>query len=453
MLDFFFNPKRVALVGASDTPGRISSILLEGLKNSRFSGKIYPVNPAHKKIGPLKCYPSLNDIKEEIDLAIFAVPASVVPGIIKESEARLKGAVIISGGFGESGEEGRALELELKESVKKGSIRIIGPNCMGIYDTVSGLDTFFIPGERMKRPGPGGLSIISQSGSFAVTVMDELAAEGIGVARIVSYGNKIDVNESDCLEFLADDDATRAVAVYIESVEDGRRFVKAASRCAAKKPVAAVKVGRTEAAAKAAFSHTGAIAGRYEIYRAAFKKAGIIELDGYEDFLYASRVLASEKFSGGNRVMIVTDGGGIGVGIADSCVEAGLDVPALDEETKKRLQGVLPPFCSLANPIDLTGSATDGLFSEAVEKTLSGGEYDMAIVAPLWGPPALTDELPELIARIKKLLKKPIIICTPGGEYTRSKMDLFRRAGLQVFPTPEGAARAASLLVKRKKVL
>ncbi|MFQ5442329.1 MAG: acetate--CoA ligase family protein [Thermodesulfobacteriota bacterium] len=453
MLDFFFNPKTVALVGASATPGKISRVLLTSLKNSRFAGKIYPVNPLHKKIGGLKCYPSIKSIKKGVDLAIFAVPAKTVPGILKTSEGMVRGAIVISGGFGESGEKGRALEKELKESAAKWGVRIIGPNCLGIYDTISGLDTFFVPEERMQRPGPGGLAIISQSGSFAVTVMDELAAEGIGVSRIISYGNKIDINESDCLEFLAEDESTKAVAVYIESVEDGRRFVEAAAKCSATKPVAAIKVGRTSAAAEAALSHTGAIAGRYGIYRAAFKKAGIIELPGYEDFLCASKVLAAEKSSGGVRVIIITDGGGIGIGIADACADAGLDVAPLEGAVKEELQDVLPSFCSIANPIDLTGSATDTLFGEALEKALSGDRYDMAVVAPLWGPPALTDGLPTVIAEKKGALKKPVIVCTPGGEYTRAKMGLFRKSGLPVFTTPEGAAKAAALLMKRKKVL
>ncbi len=453
MLDFFFNPKTVALVGASATQGKISSVLLTSLKNSRFAGKIYPVNPVHKKIGGLKCYPSLKSIKKTVDLAIFAVPAKTVPGILKASEGMVRGAIVISGGFGEVGAQGRALEKELTECVTKGGVRIIGPNCLGIYDTVSGLDTFFVPAERVQRPGPGGLAIISQSGSFAVTVMDELAAEGIGVSRVISYGNKIDINESDCLEFLARDDATKAVAVYIESVEEGRRFVEAAAKCTARKPVAAIKVGRTAAAARAALSHTGAIAGRYEIYRAAFKKAGVIELPGYEDFLCACKVLAAERFSGGRRVIIITDGGGIGIGIADACMEAGLDVAPIEKAVREELQEVLPPFCSISNPIDLTGSATDALFGEAIEKTLSGDRYDIAIVASLWGPPALTDALPMLVAEKKRGLKKPVLICTPGGEYTRSRTELFRKQGLNVFSTPEGAAKAAALLMKRKKIL
>lgn len=449
--EFFFSPKSIAVVGASDVRGKLSAFILEGLKRTGFPGAIYPVNPKYKTVGGMPCFPTIADIGEEIDIAVFAVPAELTPGIIRGALGRLKGAIIVSGGFAEIGEIGRIIEKELKEIVRHEGIRIIGPNCMGIYDTSSRLDTFFIPDERMKRPGPGGLSMVSQSGSFAITAMDQLAAEGIGVARIISYGNKADINEADCLELLADDDYTHSVAVYIESVEEGRRFVEAASRCSSKKPVMVVKVGRSEAAASAARSHTGAIAGRYEIYRAAFRKAGLIELYGYEEFISGCKAFGLSKPALGKRVMIITDGGGIGVGIADACSAAGLDLPPLNEDIKEEAKAALPPYCAIGNPLDLTGSATDELFADSIAKTMTGDYYDMAIVAPMWGPPALTDGIAGLIADKASVTGKPVIICTPGGELTRKKMQLFRNAGLPVFPSPESAARAAAVLCATKK--
>jgi acyl-CoA synthetase (NDP forming) len=276
--------------------------------------------------------------------------------------------------------------------------------------------------------------------------MDELAAEEVGVARVVSYGNKADVNECDLLEFLSADEETGAVVMYLESVDEGRRFVDAARRCAGKKPVAALKVGHTEAAATAARSHTGALAGRYEVYRAAFRKAGVMELRGYEDFLVACKVLAGVEPAAGGRVMIITDGGGMGVTIADECVDLGLDVSPLSAETAAELRAVLPPVCSIANPMDLTGSVTDRHFSEALARTLDGDDFDLAIVASLWGPPGLTERLAEMVAAKKEIMGKPVIVCTPGGRYTREMAGLFRRRGLPVFFSPGEAARAASLL-------
>lgn len=443
----FFSPSSIAVVGASESKSKISGVILKSLLDS-FGGAIYPVNPKYTEVMGRKCYPSVEAIGSPVDIAIYALSAEAVPKALLGSGGLVKGAIVISGGFGEVGREGAAIEKALKEASRSTGIRVIGPNCMGIYDTISGLDTFFIPRERVKRPSRGSLSIISQSGSFAVTAMDELASDGIGIARVVSYGNKSDVDEADCLEFLADDPETKAVAVYIESIENGRRFVEAASRCASIKPVMAVKVGRQGAGITAARSHTGAIAGRYEIYRAAFRKAGIIELDGYEDFLVACKAYGLNAKASGRRVMIITDGGGMGVNIADACVDAGLEVPPLPEEMSDELRAAFPPYFGIGNPLDLTGSATDESFAFSLNKTMSGDHYDMVIVACLWGPPALTDDLPGMLAQKPGFREKPIIVCTPGGEYSRQRIRLFHEAGLPAFSTPEAAVRAAMLLAR-----
>jgi len=445
VLDCFFNPRSVALVGASLNPEKLSSVILRRLR-AGFSGDLYLVNPAHSELGGMKCYPSIEAIKEPLDMAVFALGAAHIPDMISAASDAFTGAIVVSGGFKEAGADGAALEEALGECVRRDGVRIIGPNCLGIFDNITGLDTFFIPSERMERPPRGGLSILSQSGSFALTVMDELADEDIGVARVISYGNKVDVNECDCLEFLASDESTKAVVLYIESVEEGKRFVSAAARCARKKPVAALKVGHTAPAAAAALSHTGALAGRPEVYSAAFKKAGIIELRGYEDFLLACKVLATAAPCHGKRVIIITDGGGIGVTIADNCTDLGLEVSPLSEEVAAELRTMLPPVCAVSNPMDLTGSVTDAHFGEAVMKTLSGKEYDMAIVASLWGPPGLTDNLADVIAEQARQIKKPLIICTPGGKYSRQRRALFRKHGLPVFMRPADAAMAASLI-------
>jgi len=447
VLDCFFNPQSVALVGASLNPDKLSSVILKRLQ-SGFSGELYLVNPAHEELAGMKCYPSIEDIKEPVDMAVFALSAAHIPDMIRASSDALRGAVVVSGGFKEAGVQGADLEKALGECVKRGGVRIIGPNCLGIFDNLTGLDTFFIPPERMARPRKGGLSILSQSGSFAMTVMDELAEAGVGVARVISYGNKVDVNECDCLEFLASDEATKAVVLYIESVEEGKRFVSAATLCAKKKPVAALKVGRTAPAVAAARSHTGALAGRPEVYSAAFKKAGIIELRGYEDFLLACKVLGEVDPCRGKRVMIITDGGGIGVAIADCCTELGLEVAPLAKEAVEELEYVLPTVCSISNPMDLTGSVTDEHFGEAMTETLLEDDFDMVIIASLWGPPGLTDKLADVIAEKKKYLKKPVIICTPGGRYSRQRTGLFRNKGLPVFMRPEDAAMAAYLIYR-----
>ncbi len=448
-LDPFFNPRSIAVVGASAVPGKLSRIIMESLDRSGFAGEVYPVNPKYSEVMGRRCYPDIGSIGECVDLAVFAVPASAAVRLMKEASGRVRGAIVISGGFSETGREGRAAEEELKRAAKEGGVRVIGPNCMGIYDTVSSVDTLFVPEDRVRRPPKGSIAVLSQSGSFALTAMDELAAESIGVSRVVSYGNKIDVSEADCLEFLADDDATRAVVLYIEGINDGRRFVEAAKRCSEKKTLMALKVGRHGAGKRAASSHTGAIAGRYELYRAAFKKASIIELSGYEDIIDGCRALAANDPVDGRRVMIVTDGGGMGVGIADACSEVGLVVVPLPEEKKEVLRPVFPGYFTVNNPLDLTGSVTDEWFEKALSVALDGDDYDLAIVAALWGPPHLTDRLPELLAGAARSSGKPVIVCSPGGEYTRKRRALFEDVGLAVFSTPESAVRAASILLAR----
>ncbi len=449
-ISFFFNPKTIAVVGASPIPGKPSHIILESLKRIGFKGTTYLVNPKYPSIDGRKCYSSMAEIKDDIDVAILALPASKVLEVLKPVE-NVKGAIIISAGFKEVGDSGRRLEEALKEIVVRKGIRIIGPNCLGIYDTVSRMDTFFIPVERVNRLKRGRISILTQSGSFAEMIVDELESEGIGVARIVSYGNRVDVGETECLDFLVDDDATKVVALYMESVDDGRRFVEVASRCTKKKPVVAVKVGKREAGVHAARSHTGAISGRYELYKAAFKKAGIIEVDGYEGLKDACKVLNSYDLVAGKKVLIITDGGGVAVTMADACDDLGLEVTGLTEETRKRLSAKLPGYTATGNPIDLTSSVTDEDYVIALEEGLRD-EYDIVIVTVLWGPPEITERLVDKLKEIRDTYNKPILICSPGGKFTRRMAKHFEeKKGLPVFFTPESAARAAAVLAGGKR--
>lgn len=449
-ISFFFNPKSIAVIGASPTPGKISHVILDRLRNMGFQGDIYPVNPKYKSIDNLNCYGSISEIGRNIDIAVIAVPAPLVPDAIRDAGKKVKGAIIIGAGFGETGKDGRKMEDGIKEIAKETGIRVMGPNCLGLYDTVSMVDTFFVPAERMGRPGRGGISVLSQSGSFSSLIMDEMASEGIGVSRIVSYGNRIDVGESDCLEFLADDDNTKAVAIYMESVNDGRRFIEAAARCSRKKPVLAIKVGRREAGVSAAKSHTGAITGIYEIYRAAFRKAAVIEIYGYDGLKDACRALNVFNPVKGMKVLIITNGGGIGVRIADACEEMGLDVANLPEDLQMYLSAKFPTFYGINNPLDLTGSATDEEYINALEHGLKD-DYDIVIITVLWGPPRLTEGLTDKLAETIKRQDKPALICSPGGIFTKKQNRRFEEKGIPVFSTPESVARAASVLANLRR--
>lgn len=448
-ISFFFSPQSIAIVGASPRPGKPSHVILESLKRIGYPGALYLVNPNYSHIDGSKCYGSLSAIQDDIDVAIFVLPASTVMEIMERTE-NVKGAIIVSAGFKETGYAGTRLEEELKAIVERKGIRIIGPNCMGIYDTVSKVDTFFTPVERVRRPKRGGLSILTQSGSFAELIMDDVASKDIGVARIVSYGNRVDVGETDCLDFLTDDEATKVVIIYMESVDDGRRFVEVASRCTRKKPVVVVKVGKREAGIHAARSHTGAISGRYEIYKAAFKKAGIVEVDGFEGLRDACKVLNTYGLVDGKKVLIVTDGGGVGVSMADACEDLGLEVSELSEETRERLSSKLLGFSATGNPIDLTGSVTDEDYVTAIEDGLRDG-FDVVIVTVLWGAPEITEKLVDKLKEVKDSHRKPILICSPSCDFTRRMAKRFERNGMPVFFTPESAARAAAALAGGKR--
>ena len=444
-LDFFFKPESIALIGASPNPEKLSHTILKSLREMNFKGKIYPVNPGYEEIEGLKCYSAPGEINDRIDIAIFAIPARAVLDTLKEPAGNIKGAVIVSSGFREMGPGGMKMEDELRDLLKEKGIRAMGPNCLGIYDTVSNVDTFFIEREKIERPVRDGVSVLTQSGSFAAMIMDELANEGAGVARVVSYGNKVDVDESDCLEFLAEDEATKAVALYIESVSDGRKFLKAASGCVKKKPVVALKVGKREPGARAASSHTGAISGMYEAYEAAFRKTGIIEVASYEELKDACKVLNRYSPVNGKRVLIITDGGGIGISIADACEEAGLRVPELSEAAVRKLKEKLPAFASVRNPVDLTGSVRDEHYVAALQET-PYEEYDLAIVSLLWGPPLLTEGVAEKIKYFADSCGKPVIISSPGGKFSRELASAFTKTGMPVFFSPESAVRAAAVL-------
>lgn len=449
-IDFFFNPESIALIGASPNPEKLSFTILENLIKMGFEGRIYPINPGYDEIKGLKCYSSPREVKDEIDVAIFAVPAATVLEILDGPMDNVKGAIIVSSGFREVGSEGKEMEDNLGALLKEKGIRAMGPNCLGIYDTISKVDTFFIGREKIERAARGGVSVLTQSGSFAAMIMDELASEGAGVARVVSYGNKVDVDESDCLEFLAGDEGTKAVALYIESVGNGRRFLEVASACAGVKPVIALKVGKLEPGARAASSHTGAISGRYEAYEAAFRKTGIIEAGNYEELKDGCKVLNRYPLVKGKRVLIITDGGGIGISIADACGEAGLRVPELSKEAVKRLKQELPAFASLRNPIDLTGSVKDDHYIAALQEAFSE-EYDLAIVSLLWGPPLLTEEVAEKIRDFTDRCGKPILIYSPGGRFSRKMAFSFTMVGIPVFYTPDSVVRAAAVLCGGKK--
>ena len=320
-LELFFNPSSIAIVGASRTPGKLGYSILENLKIT-FAGKLYPINPQATEILGLNAFPSILSVPEQIDLAVIVVPAESVKNVLSECvKKKVKAGIIISSGFSEIGEKERELELK---SIIKGKMRVIGPNCVGIFQ--KGMDMLFFPRERLKRPPDGHISHITQSGAVGSILMDVIAAEGVGVAKFISIGNKVDVDEVDLLGYLEKDVATRAIALYVESIARGKEFVDLAKRIVKKKPIVCLKAGKTAKGQEAVLSHTGAMAGPANIYSAAFKQSGVIEAQTTEELFDLSKALANQPPLADNRIAVVTDGGGYGILATDAAVRAGLQL-------------------------------------------------------------------------------------------------------------------------------
>jgi len=446
-LNLFFNPTSIAVIGASRTPGKIGYAILENLKIT-FTGKLFPINPQATEILGLNCYPSVLSIEEPIDLAVIVTPAETVKNIIVECiKKKIKAAIIISSGFSEIGEKERELELK---NVSKGKIRIIGPNCVGIFQ--KGMDMMFFPRERLKRPSDGYISHITQSGAVGSTLLDVIASEGVGVARFISIGNKIDVDEVELLAYLEKDVATRAIALYVESITRGKEFVEVAKRIVPKKPIVALKAGKTKKGQEAVLSHTGALAGPAEIYSAAFKQAGVIEAKTTEELFDFSKALANQPALNDNRIAIVTDGGGYGILAADAAVQAGLDLPQLSDNTVKALKNVLPPHGIAKNPVDLTGDATTERYQTALEAVFKDKNVSAVLIIILMQIPTINDGLLDVI-RDCKMYGKPFVVCATGGQWIQERARKLEGWGVPVYDMPERAVKALAALAEYGKIL
>ncbi|MGQ9538094.1 MAG: acetate--CoA ligase family protein [Candidatus Bathycorpusculaceae bacterium] len=466
-LDAFFNPKSVAVVGATKKINKAGHVIFKNfVENKRrgvFKGEIYPVNPHEDYILGFTCYPRLTKIIGELDLVVIVVPANIVPEIMKDAAAKkAKAVVIISSGFGEIGNH--ELEREVVEIAKKAGIRVLGPNCLGVYDSRTGVDMLFLPetkilttGEEVvatPRPMRGNMAIVTQSGAFGAAALDYLAGRQMGVSKFVSFGNKSDVDEAEMLHYLLYDKETKVILLYVEDVKNGRAFLEAASKVTRKKPVIAIKAGKTEAGARAAASHTGAIAGADHIYAAAFTQAGILRVRDMEEFFDAAKALVMQSPAAGKNVAIITDAGGPGIMAADECELQGMVVKRFSEKTlekfdKLKEEGKLPKFATNLNPVDVTGSATSEMFEYAAELVFQDPEIHGVILLGLHHTPALQEDYIDRVARVASKYNKPIVACDIGETemalHIRSRFD---KLGIPAYPSPEDAARAMNALVK-----
>src|SRR3990172_3465659 len=446
-LDPFFYPESIAVIGASADTAKPSGIVLMNLLNS-FQGRIYPVNPKHAALRGIPCFPSVTAIPGKVSLSILITPPAIIPELLREHAAKdIHHVIIASAGFGET-ETGAELERDIREISDRLNIRIIGPNCLGVFHPSAGLDTFFLPHDRVSRPREGGISIISQSGSILGLTMILLAEEGLGIAKAVSYGNRVDVGEAELLEYLSVDDETKVIGLCIESISDGRRFIRAAQRC--DKPVVVMKLGQEPAGKKASRSHTGSMSGDYEIFRAAFRRSGVSEARTIEEFLDLLKVFSMQKPRVGRRVLILTNAGGVSVMAADHCNQAGLDVPDLPAELKERLRAVLPPYYSLANPVDLTGNSTDDEFALVLRTCLE--HFDAAILIPFMTVPGVTPNLGAVIINAIQDCHRPIISLSPYARDGERVKEAFTKHGIPILTTPIRIVQALSQLLRDRSV-
>lgn len=452
-LSNFFEPDGIAVVGATDKSDKVGNVIVSTLLGNKKEGilnaSVYPVNPKVDQVEGMKCYDTVSDIEDEVDLAVISIPAPKVPDSIKECGKKgINSAIIITGGFGELGEKGKKLERNIKELGEKHGIRIIGPNCVGIFDSSTGVDTVFLPDDRMSRPEAGPTSFISQSGAFVATMLDWAAMEDFGITKTISYGNKIDVNDSDVLKYLKKDDETEVITMYVEGIDEGQEFLETAKEVSKEKPIITVKSGRSEAGASAASSHTGSLAGSDNVYSAAFKQAGVIRADDFFHMFDLAKALGKQDPPEGRNISIVTDGGGAGVMATDACEEQNLKLAKLSEETENNIKDKFPPHAIVGNPTDVVGDTDKKRYEVAIEEMLKDDNVDGIIVIVLFQVPTLEYEVVESIAEYAEESEKPIVACAMGGEHTKPHADKLERLGVPTYPSPERAARAMKGLAK-----
>ena len=450
-----FYPKSIAIVGASEKKGSLGRAIMENLLRIGYSGKIYPINIRGDLCFNLKVYRSVLDVKDEIDLVVIIVPAKIVPNIMEDCGKKgIKSAIIISAGFSETGGEGKKLEEHVLRISKKYGIRVLGPNCLGIYNPRGKIDLIFNPPDRQDKPKAGEIALLSQSGAFGATFLDFMAEEGIGISSFVSYGNAMDITESNLLQYFACDPDTSVIAMYIEGVKDGRTFANTAKKIVPMKPIIVLKSGRTNSGAKATVSHTGSLAGSDQIYNAVFKQVGILRADTMSELFVKAKALAFLNPTKDDNIGIVTNGGGAGVLTADFIETEGMKVVELREETKKRLEIALPPQASTRNPVDILGDAPAKRYIDATAIALSDERVSGLIIIIIPQSPALDYEsLVKGLAHIINAQDKPVVVAIPGGSIAKKLGRAFEKFRVPAYRTPEDAVLAMRALVDYEKVL
>jgi acetyltransferase len=428
-------PKSIAVIGASETPGSVGRALMKNLQP--FGGRVFPINPNRSAILGQNTFPTIGAVPEDIDLAVIATPAATVPQIVSDcAAAGVKGAVVISAGFKECGPAGAELEKQILE--RRGKMRIIGPNCVGVMLPHIGLNATFAKPLALQ----GNIGFISQSGALCTAILDWSRSIQLGFSAFISIGSMADVDWGDLIYYLGDDPHTRSILLYMESVGDAHSFLSAAREVALTKPIIVIKVGRTGAAAKAAASHTGALTGSDDVLDAAFRRVGVLRVDTIEELFGLAELLGKQPRPAGGRLAIVTNGGGPGVLATDALIECGGKLAELSGKTFDDLNNLLPPHWSRGNPVDILGDASPETYAKAVEVVAGDKNNDGLLV--ILAPQAVTEpsETAERLHSFAKLKGKPVLASWIGGVCVRPGVEILDRAGIPTFEYPDAAARA-----------
>ncbi|MFH1423585.1 MAG: CoA-binding protein [Candidatus Nealsonbacteria bacterium] len=446
-LNRIFNPKTLAIIGAKPEQNSVGWGLLKNALAGKSLRKVFAVNPFHEQILGEKCLPSVKSINEEVDLAVIAVPAEIAPKVVEECcQKKVGGMIIISSGFGESGEEGKKLEEQIRLMAKASGIPLIGPNCLGIIRPDILLNATFAPA----IPRAGEIAFISQSGALVDSVIDENVRENYGFSALVSYGNEADVTLADFLRWAADDEKTKVIALYLEGVKEGREILDVFSEVARKKPIFVVKAGRTKEGKEAIASHTGALAGDYQVYQALFKQTGVIEADSVRELFGSAKAMAWQPKCQ-NGIAIVTNGGSCGVLLADYCQSLGVKLTTLSAQTLKKLNklGVMHPAYSKRNPLDIIGDALADRYGAAMEILLSQPNiYGLIVVQTLQIMTETEKNAKIIIEARKKWFKKPILTAFLGGKITEPGVNLLEKNHIPNYRDLKDAALAMKSLIK-----
>ncbi len=437
-LKAFFKPRSIAVIGASREPEKVGHKIFRNLVDSSFQGGLYPINPKAAEILGRKCYASIGEIPDNVDLAVIAVPANIVPMVAEECGRKaVKGIVVISAGFSETGRDGTLLERELVSICRRYNMRMQGPNCLGIINTQNRLNASFAAA----NPLPGNTAFISQSGALGSTILNWAFQNDVGFTSFISLGNEADLEASDFIEALDDDEMTKVIGLYVEGVKDGERFIDVSKKVTGKKPIIALKAGTTDVGIRAVSSHTGSLAGSDTAFSAAFKKAGILRVDTLEDLFNLVLAFGTQPIPRGKNVLIITNGGGPGILAADACEKTGLNLPSPEYEIEEKLRSIMPPHASLHNPIDVLGDADENRYRLALNIGLRSERVDGVIV--ILTPQAMTpaDKVAEVVVEAReKFLDKPILPVFMGLDDDSYPIKTLRKSNISNYIFPESAA-------------